>query len=219
MTVAAERPGPATATALDDLEFELRRLPGVRAVGFTTTVDLLLVRIHVDGDAAAPDLPTTAARLAVRRADRPIAIELVRPGARSASAPPTQPAPVASTESTESTARPRLLAVLAFPETDEIEVHLAHAGRRVVGRARAGGGLAAAAEATAAALHELDGRTRARVRWARILDDDRDDRVAVAVAIDQGDGETSLGLAAGSSPIDAAARSALDACNRRFTRP
>ena len=114
--------------------------------------------------------------------------------------------------------RPRLLAVLAFPETDEIEVHLAHGGRRVVGRARIGGGLASAAEATAAALHELDGRSRARVRWARIIEDTRADLVSVAVAVDQGDGDVCLGLAAGSSPIDAAARSTLDACNRRFTR-
>lgn len=214
MTLAAGSPAPSVA--FDDLEFSLRRLPGVRAVGFTTTPDLLLVRIHVGAGAVADDLPTTAARLATRSSDRPVAIEVVRPGGPQAAAPdsaPAAPAPLGAAT------RPRLLAVLAFPETDEIEVHLAHAGRRVVGRARAGGGLAAAAEATAAALHELDGRARARVRWARLLDDERDDRVAVAVAVDQGDGDTCFGLAAGTSPIDAAARSALDACNRRFTRP
>lgn len=215
MTIATDGvPGPTGSPALDDLEFALRRLPGVRAVGFTATTDLLLVRLHVTAGNTAPDLPTAAARLAGRSADRPVAIEVVRAGAGPLPTPVANEAPAAG----DITARPRLLAVLAFPETDEIEVHLAHAGRRVVGRARAGGGLAAAAEATTAALHELDGRARARVRWARVIDDERDDRVAVAVAVDQGDGETCLGLAAGSSPIDAAARSALDACNRRFTR-
>lgn len=215
MTLATDGLGPTGSPALDDLEFGLRRLPGVRAVGFTATPDLLLVRLHVGADDAAPDLPTAAARLAGRSADRPVAIEVVRAGAQPLRAPAADTAPATG----ETATRPRLLAVLAFPETDEIEVHLAHAGRRVVGRARAGGGLAAAAEATTAALHELDGRARARVRWARVIDDADSERVAVAVAVDQGDGDTCLGLAAGTSPIDAAARSALDACNRRFTRP
>jgi len=215
VTLAADGIGPTGSPTLDDLEFSLRRLPGVRAVGFTAAPDLLLVRLHVGSDTTVPDLPTSAARLAGRSSDRPVAIEVVRSGTGPRSAPPATEAPSPA----DVAPRPRLLAVLAFPETDEIEVHLAHAGRRVVGRARAGGGLAAAAEATTAALHELDGRARARVRWARVIDDGDSERVAVAVAVDQGDGDTCLGLAAGTSPIDAAARSALDACNRRFTRP
>ena len=37
--------------SLDDLELELRKLPGVRAAGFDERDDVLLVQLHVGGRA------------------------------------------------------------------------------------------------------------------------------------------------------------------------
>ena len=44
--------------------------------------------------------------------------------------------------------RVRLLAVLTFPDTDELEVHLTFGGRRIIGRSAAGAGAIGAATAT-----------------------------------------------------------------------
>ena len=59
-----------------------------------------------------------------------------------------------------------------------------------------------------------------RAKWARALEDTSDDdRVIVAVALQEDDDEQlQYGLAAGASPIDSAARSTLDALNRRLAR-
>jgi hypothetical protein len=112
-----------------------------------------------------------------------------------------------------------LLAVLAFPDTDELEVHLILEGKRTIGRAAASNGLVGAVEATIDAVRGLGAPFEPRAKWARALDDTNDDdRVVVAVALEGLDDETALqyGLAAGASPIDAAARSTLDALNRRL---
>jgi hypothetical protein len=118
--------------------------------------------------------------------------------------------------------RARLLAVLAFPDTDELEVHLILEGRRTIGRAAASSGIIGAVEATLDAIRGLGAPFEPRARWARSLDDtnEDDDRVVVAVALEGVDNEAALqyGLAAGASPIDAAARSTLDALNRRLAR-
>ena len=63
---------------LDDLELELRKLPGVRAAGFTARDDLLIVQVQVTGDSPSPSLSQQAARIAYRHADKPIALEVVR---------------------------------------------------------------------------------------------------------------------------------------------
>jgi hypothetical protein len=234
-------------TMLDDLELELRKLPGVRAAGFDERDDVLMIQLHV-GTVTGPEpdvpLPIAATRIATRHSDRQVAVEVVRwrdapapapSNVTTVSPPPTGPAPVAPTPepaapavapvapvpTLEGAERPRLLAVLSFPDTDELEVHLVRAGRRTIGRAPASRGLVGAVEATLEAIRSLDLDVSPSAQWARALDSEEGSiLVAVSLAVDDPDDGTvhAYGLAAGSSPIDAAARSALDALNRRLTR-
>ena len=81
--------------------------------------------------------------------------------------------------------RPRLLAVLVFPDTDELEVHLILDGRRTIGRAPASRGLVGAVEATIEAVRGLGAPIRPAREWARVLDSNGDGRVLVAVALAQ----------------------------------
>jgi hypothetical protein len=225
----------AVSGSLDDLELELRKLPGVRAAGFEERDDMLLIQLHVadKGEKLEMPVPVSASRIAARHSDRPVAVEVVR--WRSVAVAPA-PAPLAAVstpvavpagdehddEDTTDARRARLLAVLAFPDTDELEVHLILEGRRTIGRAAASTGLVGAVEATIDAVRGLGAPFGPRAKWARALDDTNDDdRVVVAVALEGvEDDEPALqyGLAAGASPIDAAARSTLDALNRRLSR-
>jgi hypothetical protein len=231
-----------TEHALDDLELELRKLPGVRAAGFEERDDMLLIQLHV-GESTDPyeqPVPIAATRIAARHWQRPVAVEVVRwrsaPAARNGAAPRIAPTPV-STDIADGTTtgapratsaepggelrRPRLLAVLAFPDTDELEVHLIYEGKRTIGRAAASAGLAGAVEATLDAVRALGSPFESRAKWARALDETDDDRAVVAVALEGIDDDPfppQYGLAAGASPIDAAARSTLDALNRRLSR-
>lgn len=219
--------------SLDDLELELRKLPGVRAAGFEERDDMLLVQLHLAERAERTDqpVPVSASRIAARHSDRPVAVEVVRwrtlpTPAPAAAEPAAVPAPPTASREIEEgaegeTRRARLLAVLAFPDTDELEVHLILDGKRTIGRATASAGLVGAVEATIDAIRGLGAPFDPHAKWARALDDTADDdRVVVAVALQEGDEEMPLqyGLAAGASPIDAAARSTLDALNRRLAR-
>ena len=72
--------------SIDDLELELRKLPGVRAAGFEDTDDMLLVQLHVESRPEGIDrshrseqpVPVSASRIAARHSDRPVAVEVVR---------------------------------------------------------------------------------------------------------------------------------------------
>ncbi len=218
--------------SIDDLELELRQLPGVRAAGFDQSDDVLLVQLHVAEPSRAdrPDqpVPVSASRIAARHSDRPVAVEVVRWRAAPViasheAAAPTEPAPASAPEPREQ-ARARLLAVLAFPDTDELEVHLVLDGRRAIGRAPVSRGAEGAAAATLDAVRDLGSAVNARVRWARVVDTinggDDTGRQAVAVALEGVDARSPVhyGLAAGTSLIDAAARSTLDALNRHLGR-
>ena len=227
---------------LDDLELELRMLPGVRAAGFDTQDDVLFVQLHMADSPAEPET-MSATRIAARHAaDRTVAVEIAR--WRTFVPPTLVPAedadvyvdlssdlplgpefsplesPGAGSDSADRKSRPRLLAVLVFPDTDELEVHLIHDGRRTIGRAPASRGLVGAAEATIDAIRGLGAPISPRAQWARVLDGNGDGRelVAVAVAADADEPTLNYGLAAGASAIDAAARSTLDALNRRLAR-
>ena len=229
---------------LDDLELELRMLPGVRAAGFDTQDDVLFVQLHMADSPAEPET-MSATRIAARHAaDRSVAVEIAR--WRTYEPPAPVPAEVtdadvfvdlsselpllpdytaleshdAGTDAADRKTRPRLLAVLVFPDTDELEVHLIHDGRRTIGRAPASRGLVGAAEATIDAIRGLGAPIAPRAQWARVLDGNGDERelVAVAVAADADEPTLDYGLAAGASAIDAAARSTLDALNRRLAR-
>src|SRR5262249_51520298 len=154
-----------------DLELELRQLPGVHAAGFDQSPDVLVVQLHVGDDTGRTErgdqsVPVSASRIAARHSDRPVAVEVGR--WRPAPAAPPRPRPVPHTEAVVvetvnqsaevvvvEPSRPRLLAVLAFPDTDELEVHLVLDGRRTIGRASARRGIEGAVEATIDAVREL----------------------------------------------------------------
>jgi hypothetical protein len=223
---------------LDDLEIELRKLPGVRAAGFSERDDLLLVQLQV-GEASEAGLPLQASRIAHRHSERPVAVELVRwrtfPAATGAAAPaPPAPAPPASpvpgddpTNDTPTTSvdlreprerRVRLLAVLTFPDTDELEVHLTLDGRRTIGRAAASRGLLGAVEATRDALRAFAPALNLEPGWARPIDVSSDEPFLVACEVSAGSGPARHGIATGGSPIEAAARASLHALNRTLAR-
>jgi hypothetical protein len=233
---------------LDDLELELRMLPGVRAAGFDRHENVLFVQLHLAGDAQQQPEPMTATRIAARHAEGPVAVEIAHWRTRSpAVAAEPEPEPYVDltldvpidveieadaesfvqalaegrdAEATRETHRPRLLAVLVFPDTDELEVHLIHDGRRTIGRAPASRGLVGAVEATIEAVRGLGAPIDPRAKWARAIDSNGDGRELVAVALAQENEATTMqyGLAAGASAIDAAARSTLDALNRQLSR-
>jgi hypothetical protein len=231
--------------SLDDLELELRKLPGVKAAGFDERDDMLLVQLHVGDRVDAPEhpVPVDASRIVARHIDARTAVEIVRwrtiPTA--AVAPPAievdtdegavstradAEADVAAEEEQQpaiaeaSARRARLLAVLAFPDTKELEVHLILDGRRTIGRAISTDGLVGAVEATLAAVREIGAPFEPSPLWARAVESAEDDRIVVAVALGGvvTDAPIDYGLAAGASPIDAAARSTLDALNRRLAQ-
>src|SRR4051794_22670122 len=235
--------------SLDDLELELRKLPGVKSAGFDESSEMLLVQLHLGDQADNPEhpVPINASRIVARHVDTRTAVEIVRwraipgeavPAAAPAPAPapapadvdltdepavaePAEPAPVAEAPAEATTGRrARLLAVLAFPDTDELEVHLILDGRRTIGRAVSSNGLLGAVEATIAAIRELGVTFEPTPLWARQVESDHDERAVVTVAIDGAapDAPTDYGIAAGASPIDAAARATLDTLNRRLAQ-
>jgi hypothetical protein len=246
---------------VDDLELELRRLPGVRAAGFTERDDVLLIQLQVSGERPPPNLPLQATRIAYRHSEKPIALEVVRwrvaeprqpepeaPAAPAAAIEPLGREPAASPEtSVEELAEPptvtvtaspgvvpaappstaaagnraarvRLLAVLTFPDTDELEVHLTFGGRRIIGRAVASTGILAVVEAMVDGLRVFVPRLEFKPTWARALDDDRGRDVhLVACELAAPDESRRLGIASGASAIEAAARATLHALNRSIS--
>jgi len=219
---------------LDDLEIELRKLPGVRAAGFSERDDVLLVQLQV-GDTSEAGLPLAASRIAHRHSERPVAVELVRwrsfpapaagPAAPAATAeapvaPPVEPEREPTVDLTREPAerRVRLLAVLTFPDTDELEVHLTLDGRRTIGRAAASRGLLGAVEATLDALRAFAPDLTLDPSWARPIDVSSDEPFLVACEVLAGVGPARHGIATGSSPIEAAARASLHALNRTLAR-
>ncbi len=222
-------------TNLDDLELELRKLPGVRAAGFTERDDMLLVQVQVSGEEPSANLSHQAARIAYRHADKPVALEVVRWRTIEASPTPAAPVAVAASSSAPDTSTPdvtattpvadtdhddirhhrvRLLAVLTFPDTDELEVHLTFGGRRIIGRSAASAAIVGAATATVEGLRTFAPKLAGTVEWASELTDQSTESeyvVACSIAID---GDTRLGIASGGSRLEAAARATLNALNR-----
>ena len=75
---ATRERGMTDDNILDDLELELRMLPGVRAAGFDEHEDVLFVQLHLAGD--AQQQPEPMSRRASRRGmpNGPVAVEIVR---------------------------------------------------------------------------------------------------------------------------------------------
>lgn len=265
--------------ALDTLEFELRRLPGVLSVAFDVREDVLTVQLHVRRRDSDPELAAAAARLALTHTDLAVAVEMNHwrtsvpaeprtPGAGSlgtGDAPTSEPvaeatdepideavaAPesvepatgglidLAAAEAAEHDAVPaptqglvvaggddgttaaggreprvRLLAVLTFPDTDDLEVHLSYDGRRSIGRASASRGVVGASEATIDGLRSFAPEIGFAPTWARPLESGSAQQFLVATELFDAEQHSLHGLATGSSPIEAAARSTLHALNR-----
>jgi hypothetical protein len=111
--------------------------------------------------------------------------------------------------------RVRLLAVLTFPDTDELEVHLTFNGQRSIGRAPASKGVLGASEATLDALKVFVPELEQAAAWARPMEHrDTANQYLVATELLDDDEHSLHGLATGTSPIEAAARSTLHALNR-----
>jgi hypothetical protein len=190
-------PGADPATGL---EVAVRGTPGVHAVTRTGGV------LRVTADPDARDAVATALAGLARLADGSETI-VVLDGADARSA-------AGGGDALTGRGRVVLVSVQSRPETGELEVHLRHDDRRTVGRgalARAG---AAAADATLDALHDLDEAHGRRVAWVRTVDTLPDRQFLVAVSLTRPDDTPVYGIALGSSPIEAAARATLAACNR-----
>lgn len=63
---------------LDILELELRKLNGVRSVGFTSQHDVLYIQLFAESNAPTATMPFEATRIAQRHSNSPVAVEIVR---------------------------------------------------------------------------------------------------------------------------------------------
>jgi hypothetical protein len=193
----------AVDTTLDSLELELRRIPGVLAVGFTDEGESVVV--HVLSDAAptaGPELRRQVSLWVRANLDRPevIAVEDVAPPA---------PAPQRG--------RVRLEAVRVDGFSQALDVHLLLGTRRAVGRAEAGSPREAAA-ATLEALDRLGANLPFRIDAATAALRNGPDH-AVVVVLEPGEGDHKLyGVARAPSMEDAAARATLHALNRYLSQ-
>ena len=197
LRLGAVDPGADPATGL---EVAVRSTPGVHAVTRTGGV------LRVAADTDARDAVAAALIGLVGSGGETI---VVLDGADSRG-------DLAATTDAAAQRAPRvvLVSVQTRPETGELEVHLSHHDRRTVGRgslARAG---AAAADATLEALRELGEARTHRVAWVRTVDTLPDRTFLVAVSLTRTNDTSVYGIASGTSPIEAAARATLAACNR-----
>jgi hypothetical protein len=211
---------------LDELELELRQIPGVGFMGAVETPAGLVIQLGVESTVDHAWLLAEARRLAELHVAGSIRIELTALGEDEEASPDlvAEPAPPRR-------GRVQLLVVLPWPERAEIEVHLAHEGRRTVGRAPTGG-LEQVAVATLRALDALGRPAPFQVRAAARLDqliptnvpDARAEVVGVALEADPAAAESHApavpavtpryGSSAGRTPEEAAARATLHALNR-----
>jgi len=116
--------------------------------------------------------------------------------------------------------RAALVAVRTSPETGEVEVHLRAGDQRTIGRGPLTGAGHAAATATLDALTALGLAPRQsagwHVGWVRTVDTTPDREFLVAVMVRHDPDRSLYGIAVGASPVEAAARATLHACNRTF---
>ncbi len=192
--------------SFDDLELELRRLPGVFAVGSAEHDDLLVVELQVGPDACdeVAREATTIANRHLGGEGRQISVEVVRWG----DGPPQPPE-----------TRLRVVEVTTDPEAGELAVHLARGEERAVGRAATAHGLLAVVEATVFAIRTFVPDLTYLPGWARTVETTPDRRFLVVASVTDPEARTHLrGAAEGSSPLDAAVRATLAALNRTISR-
>jgi hypothetical protein len=227
---------------LDELELELRKLPGVRWAAFSEAGDRLLVQLHAMHD-ISDDVALEATRIAARHCEVPIAVEIVRwmtrprthsielervtvpsNGALSVAArssETSQRLPVPAAPRPRPGLGPEILGVLTMADTDEVEVHIGDGTTRTIGRAPMSRGLIGAADATLEAVRggftiELP----VGLEWARTIETDPSGRKLVAVALALPHGHECYGMSSADTEMEGAARATLDALQRnlRVTR-
>jgi len=185
-------------SAIDALELELRRLPGVSFVGINERDGVVVVQLLAVGITDPEDLHERAASLSRAHLETPVVIEVDGGPSRT---------PTAGE-------RVELLAVLPSPDGQEIEVHVAFGGQRTIGRAPIGAGPTEAANATLEALRALRLSVPFRaISGASGLNGVAGDAVVVVLA-SVPPGNHRFGVATGTSAHEAAARATLHALNR-----
>lgn len=191
---------PASVASLDDLELELRLLPGVIHVGFASadedrSVDVVVVALQPESDLAA-----TAEKLA--RSYRTAAtVEILAVGEEAAAA--AEPAP-------PTRERVRLVTARYNPTGPECEVTLSLEERAGVGRS-ADGPLIGIAAATLEALSALG--LPLPVQLVSVSTQSGVTNSPVRVILGEGD-EAWVGIARAGSDPESASRATLDAFNR-----
>ena len=189
--------------SLDDLELELRRMPGVLAVGFAESEGLVVVELQAGPD-ATEDLAREATTAAIAHLGNPTAVEIVRWG----------DGPPGPNES-----RLRLVEVTTDPAAGELSVHLARDDERAVGRASSSHGLLGVVEATMYAIRTFLPDLTYLPGWARMIETTPDRRFIVVASVTDPEARSHLrGAAEGETPLEAAARATLAALNRTISR-
>jgi len=188
-------------------ELELRRIGGVCLVDLTDGEEPV-VDVVVTADAPA-DVAHAVLETARRALDKPVAVVVER-----LAGPFAEPADAGETPSEAGLSEVELLMVHTTPETREIEVHLAYGDARSISRspmAGAGGAVEATLRALrdrGMALHISDGSP-----WK--VKPTTEPSFVVTVALHDVDSDlVSYGAAAGTTPIEAAARASLLAASR-----
>jgi hypothetical protein len=192
-----------SVVSLDDLELALRRLPGVVAVGFVETDDLVLVEIQAGSD-AYDDLARDATVLAAEHVRGAVAVEVVRWG----DGGPHEPE-----------ARLRLVDLATDPGAGEVSVTLARGEEEATGRASTAGGLPAAVEATLVAVRWFVPELPVLPGGGRTGETTPDRRFLVVASVTDPITRTHRrGAAEGATPIEGAVRATLAALNRTISR-
>jgi hypothetical protein len=189
--------------SLDDLELELRRIPGVLAVGFSEADGLVMVELQAGPD-AAEELAREASTLAAQHLGSPTAVEIVRWG----DGPPGP-----------NETRLRLIEVTTDPAAGELAVHLARGDERAIGRASSAHGLLGVVEATVFAVRTFLPELAYLPGWARTIETTPERRFIVVASVTNPETRSHLRAAAeGETPLDAAARATLATLNRTISR-
>ena len=189
--------------SLDELEVQLRALPGVLAVSLVEADGLLFVEVQAGADATeglARDV-TVATR---DHTEGSVAVEVVRWGDGGPH---------------EREARLRLVEITTDPAAGELTVRLALREQEAVGRASTAAGLPAAVEATVYAVRTFLPDLTYLPGWARTVETTPDRRFLVVASVTDPLARTNRrGVAEGATPIEAAARATLAALNRTISR-
>jgi hypothetical protein len=189
--------------SLDALELELRKLPGVLAVGFVVEEGGVLVEVQAGRDADF-ELPNQVTSLAVAAIDGPVAVQVVRWG----DAGPHEPE-----------SRLRLVEITTDPGAGELGVRLARGEEEAVGRASTSSGLLSAVEATVYAVRTYLPDLPFLPGWARTIETTADRRFLVVASVtDPLARSHRRGTAEGATPIEGAVRATLAALNRSISR-